>query len=320
VTSRRRPRAWELTAWWPFLLGLGVVGAAAGSGLVLGASRAGAADPREVVAAGVLGVLVGVLSGLVASWIGLVSRPRVSTASEVRDLTGLPVVGVLPPVRRRDDTAGRGSTRRQRDAARDALSAVTELRRGLAPSRLLLVRPDEAAGVAGVDGALARAAREVGYHTAILESDFDSRALSRPSTVHDAVLPEARSKDGAGCVHVPVPLHVAAAVLGGDTAQVSRFLDEVGQGVDVVVALASETSRPLPAWALAHDSDVVLLVVGEGRTTHEQLTRTHEQLLRRGVEPLGVLLSGSPLPRRRDPRPGWRADDHRAPVLEEATS
>ncbi|TWX40777.1 hypothetical protein ES689_04970 [Frigoribacterium sp. ACAM 257] len=326
MTHRRQPRAWELTAWWPFLIGSGVVGAAVGSGLVLGSSRTVEASPAAVVVAGVLGAIAGVLVGLVPSWAGLRRRPRVSTVSDVRDLTGLPVVGVLPPLRRRDDTSGRGSTGRQRAAARDALAAVAELRGGLAPRRLLLVRPDDStgtlstAGVAGVDGALARAARAAGYHTAILEGDFDSRALSRPSTVHDDVLPEARSLDGAGCEHVPVPLDVAAAVLGGDTVLTARFLDEVSSGVDVVVALASEKSRPMPAWALSPHSDVVLLVAAEGRTTHEQLSLMHEQLRSRGVEPLGVLLCGSPLPRRRDPRADWRAADHRAPVLEEVTS
>ncbi|WP_209560900.1 hypothetical protein [Frigoribacterium sp. PvP032] len=326
MTLRRRPRAWELTAWWPFLIGSAVVGAAVGSGLVLGASRSVEASPVAVVVAGVLGALVGVLTGLVPSWAGLSRRPRVSTASDVRRLTGLPVVGVLPPLRRRDDTSGRGSTGRQRAAARDALAAVAELRGGVAPRRLLLVRPDDSAGVlgsagvAGVDGALARAARAAGYHTAILEGDFDSRALSRPSTVHEDVLPEARSLDGAGCEHVPVPLDVAAAVLGGDTSVVSRFLDEVSSGVDLVVALASEKSRPVPARALSAHADAVLLVVGEGRTTQGQLSLMHAQLLGRGVEPLGVLLCGSPLPRRRDPRAGWRAADHRAPVLEEVKS
>jgi hypothetical protein len=326
MTLRRRPQAWELTAWWPFLIGSTVVGATVGSGLVLGASRSVEASPASVFVAGAVGALVGVLAGLVPTWAGLWRRPRVSTASDVRGLTGLPVVGVLPPLGRRDDTSGRGATGRQRAAARDALAAVSELRGGVAPRRLLLVRPDDsagvlgAAGVAGVDGALARAARGAGYHTAILEGDFDSRALSRPSTVHDDVLPEARSLDDAGCEHVPVPLDVAAAVLGGDRASTARFLDEVSSGVDLVVALASEKSRPVPAWALSDHADAVLIVVGEGRTTHEQLSLMHAQLLSRGVEPLGVLLCGSPLPRRRDPRASWRAADHRAPVLEEVKS
>jgi len=261
---------------------------------------------------GLLGLLVGLGVGIALAIVLARTRPRVSTVDDVRRATGLPVVGQLPAVvRRSDDPDGRGASASTRTALRETVQNVRALRGGGLPQVLLLARTDTVSEAAGVDGGLARAVVELGSTCALLQSDFDTRTASRPSTVPVDALPEVTEADVAGYDRVPVPDVVEASTRSFVRSGVEEFFGELRGTYDVTVVQSASDSQPFALRTVTGESDEVVLVVRAGATRLESLRSLTAELMSLDVEPVGVVLVGVPRWRRVLLRATWRDEDFR---------
>ncbi|TDT65499.1 Wzz/FepE/Etk N-terminal domain-containing protein [Frigoribacterium sp. PhB116] len=266
----------------------------------------------STVVLGLLGLLVGLGIGVALAIVLARTRPRVSTVDDVRRATGLPVVGQLPAVvRSSDDPDGRGASAATRTALRETVQNLRALRGGELPRVLLLARTDTVSEAAGVDGGLARAVVELGSTCALLQSDFDTRTVSRPSTVPDDALPEMTEADLAGYDRVPVPDVVGASTRSFVRSGVERFFADLRGTYDVTVVQSASDSHPFALRTVTAESDEVVLVVRAGATRLESLRSLTAELMSLDVEPIGVVLAGVPRWRRVLLRATWRDEDFR---------
>jgi len=258
------------------------------------------------------GLLAGLVVGLVAALVLSRTRPTVDTVDDVRRVAGLPVVGQLPgTLRRGDDPVTGALSPRTRTALREVVQNVRTLCGGTLPSTLLLARTDSVHEAAGVDGGLARAVVELGSSCALVQSDFDTRTVSRPSTVPDGALPEEVETDVHGHDRVPVPDGVVAASRRSVRGGTRSFFSALREDYDVSIVQAASDSHPLPLRTVTGEADGVLLVVRAGVTTREALRSLSAELLSLDVQPVGVVLTGVPPWRRVLLRSTWLADDSR---------
>ncbi|GAA4683638.1 hypothetical protein [Frondihabitans cladoniiphilus] len=303
---------------WFVVLGGAVAGLVVATVLVdiLPGLRSASYSERLAVV-GVL-VLLGVAGGFFFAIALLSLRPVVTTVDDVRRVTGLPVVAQVPSLRLDGDDFelqtedARGAAHRLQAALREAVLNTRALNGGSVPRRLVVARTDTVAESAGVDGGLARALVDSGLVTGILHSDFDSRMVSRPSTLED--LPYARGQwsDGAGYQHLPVPTGVSSSSRADRLAAVDLHLDGLGDRYDVVVAQASTASLPLDLRSIAPVADAVLLVVASNRTSEEALLALQAELLSLDVAPLGVVMTAVAPRHFRLLRNTWAVSDFRA--------
>ena len=277
-----------------------LVAASALLALVAGVALVEALDGRDDRGLTPIGALVILFAFLLAGGaLGLAAgivltrlEPRVTTADDVRRVTGLPVVAQLPRgVVDADDLAIRPTSSRMRSALREAVMNVRSLAGGELPSRLVLARADDVGEVSGVDGGYARALLESGFRPALVQADIESQLLARPSTVRDTALDAAAYPDAAGYQRVPVPDLVASARPERLLGQVESLFGSLGERYDAVVTLVASNSHPLPLRAVAPLADAVVIVVRSNRTTVEDLLAMHGELVGMGVEPLGVLMT-----------------------------
>lgn len=290
----------QLGGKWAIVVGGGLLGLVVGvivspvGGGVAGQDAARYVSLLILLLAALIGLVVGFLVGLVLTYL----QPRVTTADDVRRVTGLPVLAQLPAyVVDADDFDERATSRRMRTSLREAVMNTRSLAGGVLPRRLVVARTDSAAESSGVDGGLARALVESGFVPALVQTDFESRLLVRPSTVDFAPTSigdegELERPDAAGYQRVPVPDRVASARPSDRTEEVDELLGLLGDRYDVTVAQAASNSFPVPLRGIAPVADAVLLVVRSNRTTVEALLSLYGELLSLGVAPLGVVMTG----------------------------
>jgi hypothetical protein len=296
------------------LLGLvvGVIVSPVGGG-VAGQDAARYVSLLILLVAALAGLVVGFVVGLVLTYL----QPRVTTADDVRRVTGLPVLAQLPAyIVDADDFDERATSRRMRTSLREAVMNTRSLAGGVLPKRLVVARTDSAAESSGVDGGLARALVESGFVPALVQTDFESRLLVRPSTVDFGTTSigdegEIERPDAAGYQRVPVPDRVASARPADRTEEVDDLLDLLGDRYDVTVAQAASNSFPVPLRGIAPVADAVLLVVRSNRTTVEGLLSLYGELLSLGVAPLGVVMTGVAARHRVLLRQTWVPSDFR---------
>lgn len=267
------------------------------------------------------GLLAGLAVGLAGALVLSRARPTVDSVDDVRRITGLPVVGQLPgALRHGDDPVTGVSSARTRTALREIVQNTRALRGGALPATLLLARTDSVREAVGVDGGLARAVVELGATCALVQSDFDTRTLSRPSTVPVGAVPEEVEADRHGYDRVPVPDGVVASSRHLVRSGTHAFFAALREDYDVSVVQASSDSHPLALRSVTDEVDGVLLVVRSGVTTAESLRSLSAELLSLDVQPVGVVLTGVPPWRRVLVRATWLDDDIRQPVAEPAPS
>ncbi|ROS54306.1 hypothetical protein [Frigoribacterium sp. PhB24] len=265
------------------------------------------------------GLLAGLAVGLAAAVVLSRARPTVDTVDDVRRITGLPVVGQLPgSLRHVDDPVTGASSARTRTALREVVQNTRALHGGSLPATLLLARTDSVREAVGVDGGLARAVVELGATCALVQSDFDTRTLSRPSTVPVGAVPEEVEADRHGYDRVPVPDGVVASSRHLVRSGTHAFFAALREDYEVSVVQASSDSHPLALRSVTDEVDAVLVVVRSGVTTVESLRSLSAELLSLDVEPLGVVLTGVPPWRRVLVRGTWQDDDVRRPAEEAA--
>lgn len=258
------------------------------------------------------GLFAGLAVGLAAALVLARTRPTVDTVEDVRRLTGLPVLGQLPgALRHGDDPLSGTSSARTRTALREVVQNARALNGGSLPPTLLLARTDSVREAVGVDGGVARAVVELGSTCALVQSDFDTRTLSRPSTVPDGAVPEEVEADRNGYDRVPVPDGVVASTRHRVRTGTHDFFTALREDYDVSVVQASSDSHPLALRSVTAEVDAVVIVVRSGVTTVEALRSLDAELLSLDVEPLGVVMTGVPPWRRVLLRASWTEDDVR---------
>ncbi|BDZ50560.1 hypothetical protein GCM10025867_28010 [Frondihabitans sucicola] len=301
----------QLRSRWAVVVGGGLLGLVVG--VATSQAGGGLSDGASTPSVSLLILLVAVLSGVVVGFLAGLAlvhlQPRVTTADDVRRVTGLPVVAQLPSSAvDADDLEDRVTSRRMRTSLREAVMNTRSLAGGVLPTRLVVARTDSAAESTGVDGGLARALVESGFVPALVQTDFESRMLVRPSTVDfpgGATFSDGLAgddglsrPDGAGYQRISVPDRVASSRPRTRLSEVENLLGVLGDRYDVSVAQAASNSFPVPLRGLAPAADAVLLVVRSNRTTVESLLSLYGELLSIGVEPLGVVMT-SVAPRHR---------------------
>lgn len=239
-------------------------------------------------------------------------QPRVTTADDVRRVTGLPVVAQLPAgVIDADEFETRAASSRMRSALREAVMNIRSLAGGELPSRLVLARAEDVGEAGGVDGGYARALLESGFRPAVVQADIESQLLVRPSTVRDTAIAGVAYPDASGYQRIPVPDLVASARPERLLGQVEGLFASLGERYDTVVSLVSSNSHPLPLRAVAPVSDAVVIVVRSNRTSVGDLLAIHGELLGLGIRPLGVLMTSVAGRHRIAIRRDWAPTDFR---------
>lgn len=314
VTTGLFDRTAQLRLTWLVVIGMSIIGLFAGVAVeqTISGNLTGGLPKVAVVAIVFAFIAVAFTFGLAVAFVLVRLQPRVTTAEDVRRVTGLPVLAQLPVgVIDADDLADSPASRRMRSALREAVMNTRSLAGGELPARLVLARTEDADEASGVDGGLARALVESGFVTAVVRTDLETQLLARPSTVDDSALEDPARADASGYQRVSVPDRVASARPERRLGESESFMAALGERYDAIVALAGSNTLPVPLRGLAPIADAVVLVVRSNRTTVEDLLALHGELLGLGVEPLGVLMTGVAGRHRSALRREWHPADFR---------
>ncbi|MFT4049437.1 MAG: Wzz/FepE/Etk N-terminal domain-containing protein [Solirubrobacterales bacterium] len=225
------------------------------------------AKPKLLIAL-VLGIVLGGGIGIGVAFLLEALDPRMRTARDVADRSGLALLAELPP----SGGAAEPVTLRTRD--RDAIEAYRVLLAavdnvgGLEPGRALLVTAD-AAPVRGSSAAanLAVAAARAGYKTALVDLGFDSATLSDLLGASDkkGVTEAISGSVSASDVRLPVKID-------GDSGPGSLGFYPAGKADDSTAALTGSDSVRTLIDRLAEENDVVILDAGDTASSSSALS------------------------------------------------
>ncbi|GMA92792.1 hypothetical protein GCM10025869_33210 [Homoserinibacter gongjuensis] len=241
------------------------------------------ASPQTLVLAG-LGLLAGLaLGGIAVAVLGRLD-PRARSVAEIRRLTGLPVVGQLPPAAGRDGRAHHPAA----DTATRALLVNERLLTGDRPRRLVVLVPAtgmRAPLVTHTALTLGHGIRDSGHTVALICAEPPA-----PSRAHAALLRlRDRLPNGAG---ERAPLDTVTIAPAHSPERQHELLKATATAVtrhDVVIVVAD---APSDVFALGSMAGAEVLVLSDGRrTTRTQLVETVTSLDFAGSRALGVLVT-----------------------------
>lgn len=267
-----------------------------------------AASPQPVILLG-LGLLGGLAAGAIAIAAFAQLDPRARNPREVRSLTGLPVVGQLPPGLAR--VLRRGVSSRSVDEALRATVVNQRLLAGDKPRRVIALVPAGAgARDSVVDAAegLARTIRSTARTVLVLAAERDEphgiRALLRRG--RDAIeswLRPAHSDASPSATHRALPAP-------NDPGRSTALLRAVATGItrhQVVIVIADAATD---VFALTDIAGVEVLVVADRRhTSRSSLIDAATSLEFAGTRPLAVLMTNAGQRSRVDLPATWQESD-----------
>jgi capsular polysaccharide biosynthesis protein len=247
-------------------------------------------DPRVVLG---LGLVAGFVLAALAALLLERLRPTVRTVEDVRRVTGLPVVAVLPRSGGTDD-----------DAALDAATNLRTLTRGHLPPVLMLAAAGERSSRSAAHLPIADGLAQTGRRVALLASStdpLDRLGVQDPATA--AGLTELLSGTASvEAVLVPVPDRGYDVVAPGDPAHAPDAFELERTAVvalaplvasrDVVVLQASSKSAPLDLSVAGRIARSALVVVSRDTRVRDLLGLLAE-LRALEIVPLGVVLTES---------------------------
>jgi capsular polysaccharide biosynthesis protein len=276
------------------------------------------ASPQPIILIG-LGLLGGLAVGAIAVAAFAQLDPRVRSVPEVRSLTGLPVVGQLPPGLAR--TLRRGEST---PAVDEALRATVVNQRLLAGEQRRRVVAFVPAGAGARDDAvdavagLARTIRTSGRSVLVLATEptpphGTGAFLHRVRAVFES-WPKPKPQDA-----VPAITHRTLPA-ASDQARSTALLRAVATGISrhhVVLVVADAATD---VFALADIAGVEVVVVADRRhTSRSSLIDAATSLEFAGTRPLAVLMANVGSRSRVDLPATWEEDDRVAPVPVEVT-
>ncbi len=276
----------------------------------------GPSSPNVPVIVG-LGIIGGLAAGLIAAILIERLRPRVRTASDVRRITGLPLIAQLP---RRFSSNG-GGTGRVDNSLRTAASNLRAISRGHLPPVIALVpvgaRPARPTTRLG----LARGLASTGRAVILIESDVTAQRAARfPFPDSTVGLSEALSGtiDVSSALQTLTSEQFRVLPAGSPNAVPTEFVTErnigrvmaaVAENVDIAVLQVQAYSEPLPLEAVAPVVRGAILVTSFSTTTARQLKRELSMLRILNVVPIGVIMTDVPALRQVSLLESWQAQD-----------
>lgn len=241
------------------------------------------ASPQTLVLVG-LGLLAGLaLGGILVAVLGRLD-PRARSVAEVRRLTGLPVVGQLPPAAARDARSQKAEV----DTATRALLVNERLLTGDRPRRLVVLVPAtgmRAPLVARTARALGHGIQASGHSVAMISGE-----AATPGRVR-AALATARDRLPHRVDERP-PLDTVTIPSGHDPERQHELLKATAAAVarhDAVIVVADAAADVFALGSMAGAE--VLVLVDRRRTTRTQLVETVTSLDFAGSRALGVLVT-----------------------------
>jgi Mrp family chromosome partitioning ATPase len=230
-----------------------------------------------------LGVLAGLVLGVAIAWAWDRYSGRLRSISDVEEATGLPVLGLIPPRRRRrsDQTdAAEG-----REAYRQLAGNLVGTLRESGASCLLITSPTRKAGRSTIAANLAASFATDGMRVVLVSADPRSDSVDR--------LLDLRREPGLmDVLNGSTPLHSAVqasgierlsvlaagtptgpGVVGYNLDDVALALDRLTKRVDLVIVEAPPVLGTLDTALLAQEVDHVLIAVDvrHGRSVHASL-------------------------------------------------
>ncbi|WP_395245663.1 hypothetical protein ACGGZK_07575 [Agromyces sp. MMS24-K17] len=287
--------------------------------------------PQRPVVLG-LGLVAGLALGTVLALLLAHFDTRIRTTSDVRRVSGLPVLGQL----RRRRASGRDGVALDPEAEGyvEAALNIRQANGGTVPSFILLAPTSSGAGPTQVRVGLARAYAATGRTALLIESIAEP--LSPTSVVADLAerrgLCELLTSGSAEFTGSVRPIDVSSG--SGEVWALPRGVEPASELVterqfpwiveaaeayaDLAIVQASTTTRPLDLRIVAPIADVVVVVARHGSTKEAELARVVTELRLEGVRPIGVVLVDVPRRHHTDLAAGWRVEDfahgsHRAP-------
>ncbi|HXY81413.1 MAG TPA: AAA family ATPase [Gaiellaceae bacterium] len=255
-------------------------------------------------------LLIGLLLGLGAAVTLELVNPRVSREDELTFLHRLPILARIPRISSR---TAHGYLSGRALLPADVWKGYRTLRAVLAnagrdggyPRSILVTSasPGDAKTMTAVNLAIALAAAEL--RVTLIDADFHRPMIGTIFNVtgpRDGLVRFLNKPDTADVVSVPAATHPRLKLLLGnreqmhqlhllDTARFERLLERLYEDNDVIVI----DSPPLPevaeALALADAADTVIVSVRIGHTRRDKLSELRELLGRRGVSPLGFVVT-----------------------------
>lgn len=287
-------------------------------------------SPQLTVILG-LGLIAGLALGLIAAIVWSRLDTGIRSVSEVRRISGLPVLGQLPSLWSASGAPGERRKTKSASLFRETQLAIRQANAAIVPDLLALVPASRTAGGLGVRVGFARAFAATGRSVCLVESDFSGGIEVVAPTARGAqglaeVLGDDKSsKPYIGRVEGESFSLLAAGLPSNlpresDAEQrIRRVTHELVSAFDVTLIQVTSISKPASLELVGPYADGVVVVVRHGRTRTADLAHTLSRLRVMGVRPLGIVMTGVPAHRRRDLAAGWLPGDfnetRRSPVL-----
>lgn len=244
--------------------------------------------PRPVFSTAVAFAL-GLAGTYALLYIGAALDPRVRDPTLAREMTGVPVLAVVP-------RWGTGAD--AREAARVLRTRLVGLARDAGPPSLLVTCPRDAAAKGGVAVALADALAERGDHALLVDADVREGAATRHllgppdrdgDLISDQPIAIAAGRQGR---YAFLPSRAPTAQpLEAPGARWSDRLDAWSEAYDAVIIDGAPIVPYADALPLAARVTGVVLCLARERTTRDDLLATLELLGEQGATVLGLVLT-----------------------------
>ncbi|CAO1654260.1 Wzz/FepE/Etk N-terminal domain-containing protein [Salinibacterium sp. NYA9b] len=274
--------------------------------------------PQKTVILG-LGLVAGLAAGAVLALLLARFDHRMRQPSDVRRVTGLPVLAAVPRGHRRSRGNGADPESTVEAAYTEALARITQANGGTVP-RILLLAPagataNHASVSLGVVGAVSATGRQALFVEAEVSGGDDTALGHFAGTAglaellnESTTLPEVtRTLDGSEALFVSAGVAETTEVAADKTLR--SVLTRLISRADVVITQATSESRPLSIPLIAPFVEVAMIVVRYNHTSEAELAQTVSQLRIAGVRPLGVVLTGVPNARHLELMATWTPDD-----------
>jgi len=249
-----------------------------------------------------LGVLAGLALGVAAAVLREYFDGRVRDETDAIGITEAPVLGTVPPARRRKHRRGAGYPDRDGEACRDLASVLLRLQEDRGGGPIVVLGSTRDAGGSIVAAGLARALARSEISVVLVTRTMDQPPWRRdePSSGpdlfdvlagHAPVSAALRPAEGE-----PSLLLLSADASGGPgpalvTQQVAKLLADMQERADIVLFDAPPLDESVDGAVLAACCDGALLVVRPGRTRRRDLARVVEVLRHLSTAPIGIALN-----------------------------
>lgn len=254
-----------------------------------------------------LALILGLIVGIAAAILRGTLDNRVQSAEVVEALAGAPVLGIIPRDKATPDhplVVEGGSQGLRAEAYRQLRTNLPYVAVDHPPRVIAVTSAVAAEGKTTTALNLAAALAEAGHRVCLVESDLrrptlaESLGLVGEVGLTTALVGSSAVDDAAQGVRDNLAVLTSGALPPNPSEvlrseQMRSLIANLSEAVDYTII---DTAPVLPVTdgvEVASVADATLLVVLEGRTTHDQVTSAIAALTNVGVHPVGVVLNGA---------------------------